>query len=98
MWIHRICDYHLTEEVFDNFENEVFTEYNCMLCRQEKRKLYYKKIITIAEKEDKIGWFQEPYEQEEYKRIIKNPMYFSYMNKNLDQYIANTNLLKNTLN
>lgn len=65
-----------------------------MLCRQEKRKLYYKKIISIAEKEDKIGWFQEPYEQEEYKRIIKNPMYFSYMKNNLDQYIANTKLFK----
>lgn len=98
MWIHRICDYHLTEEVFDNFEAGLNTEYNCMLCRQEKRKNYISKIINIAEKEDKLGWFREPYEQEEYKRIIKNPMYFSKMRENVDEYLIDVDSMKNHFN
>ena len=87
MWIHRIWDYHLTEEVFDGFEEGINKEYNWMLWRQDKRKLYIAKILNIAEKEDKLGWFKEPYEQEEYKRIIRNPMYFSKMRKNIDKYL-----------
>lgn len=99
MWIHRICDYHLTEEVFDNFEADVYKEYNCMLCRQETRKKYIERFINNAEKEDSQNrWFVDPYEQEEYKRIIKNPMYLSKMRQNLDSYLVDINLLKNHFN
>lgn len=98
MWIHRICDYHLTEEVFDNFEAGIYTEYICMLCRQEKRKVYISKPLNIAEKEDKLGWFKEPVEMEEYKRIIKNPMDFSKMRQNMDKYVVDINLLKDHFN
>lgn len=69
-----------------------------MLCRQETRKKYISKILNIAEKEDKLGWFKEPYEQEEYKRIIKNPMYFSKMRQNVDQYLVDVNMLKDHFN
>jgi hypothetical protein len=69
-----------------------------MLCRQDKRKLYLRKILSIAEKEDKVGWFQEPYEQEEYKRIIKNPMCFSMMKNNMELYIVNIELFKEHFN
>ena len=98
MWIHRIWDYHLTEEVFEGFEEGINKEYNWMLWRQEKRKQYISKILNIAEKEDKLGWFKEPYEQEEYKRIIKNPMYFSKMRHNIDQYLIDVNMLKDHFN
>lgn len=69
-----------------------------MLCRQETRKKYISKILNIAEKEDKLGWFKEPYEQEEYKRIIKNPMYFSKMRQNVDQYLVDVNMMKDHFN
>jgi hypothetical protein len=74
------------------------TEYNCPICRQNKRKDYILKILNIAEKEDKLGWFKEPYEREEYKKIIKNPMYFSKMRANIDNYLVNVNQLKDHFN
>mmetsp|Transcript_26223 Transcript_26223/g.30324 ORF Transcript_26223/g.30324 Transcript_26223/m.30324 type:complete len:168 (-) Transcript_26223:19-522(-) len=69
-----------------------------MLCRQEKRKKYISKIINIAEKEDKNKWFKESYELEEYRRIIKNPMFFSKMRQSVDQYLIDVNLLKDHFN
>lgn len=56
------------------------------------------KIIGIAEIEDKHGWFREQYEFEEYKRIIKNPMYFAKMKQNIDTYLTNINLFKDHFN
>jgi hypothetical protein len=69
-----------------------------MLCRQETRKSYICKIVNIAEKEDKIGWFREQYEQEEYRRIIKNPMYFARMRQNISMYLVDVNLMKDHFN
>lgn len=56
------------------------------------------KLINIGEKEDKIGWFREQYEQEEYKRIIKNPMYFAKMRNNISEYLVDVNLMKDHFN
>jgi len=94
MWIHRICDYYLTEEVFQNFGDGINGEYLCMLCRQDKRKKYIEKIIKIAEKKDQRGWFNESYENDQYKRIIKNPMFFTKMRQNIDKYLVNVQMLK----
>jgi len=69
-----------------------------MLCRQENRKQYISKYLNIAEKEDKLGWFREQYDFEEYKRIIKNPMYFARMRENIGLYLTNVKLMKDHFN
>jgi hypothetical protein len=73
---------------------------NTTACSADRRnrKEYLMNFIKIAENNDNDSWFRDQVEMEEYKRIIKNPMYLSKMKENIDTYLININLFKDHFN
>jgi phosphopentomutase len=52
-------------------------------------------ILDYAIKQDKYGWFKDLYDHDEYTKVIKHPMCFTFMKNKINNYIVDIDQMKN---
>lgn len=82
MWVHLICDTSMTPDLWGIFTADKNKKYYCPKCHKETKNTEMLSIIHSLMDLEKNGYFISKIEDQYYKKVIKNPMFFETMIEN----------------